>query len=179
MSAEAVARRYARAVFELAKDAGQVAEVSTQLAAFADAYSASDELRAIEHTPGLTESDREAVVKAIGERVGASDLVLRTLTMMIDRQRLAALPDMVRLVEAMADDHLGVLRASVTSAQPLSDMYRSHLKQKIEGATGKKVVMTFAEDTSLIAGIVTQVGDRIVDGSIRGKLNDLAASLRQ
>ena len=179
MSAEAVARRYARAVFELAKEKGQVGEVAKHLTSFAESYEASSELRALESTPGLRDEDRSAVIRAIGEKFGAGEVVVNTLVMMTLRQRLAALPDMVRLVEQMADDHLGVIRAEVRSAKPLDHAYRERLRDKIEAATGKKVIMSFDEDPTLIAGIVTQVGDRVIDGSVRGKLNDLAASLQQ
>jgi F-type H+-transporting ATPase subunit delta len=179
MSHEAVARRYARAVFELAKDAGKVTEITRELLAFAEAYESSTDLRAIETLPGLTEDDRSQVIRAIGERLGASDTTVRAVTMMTQRQRLATLPEMARLVEQMGDEHLGILRADVTSAQPLPESYRTRLREKIEQATGKKVLMTFSEKPSLIAGIVTQIGDLVVDGSIRGKLTQLADSLQQ
>ncbi len=179
MSSEAVARRYARAIFELAREANQVSEVAKGLTAFSEAYQLSDELRALEFTPGLTPEARSQVVAAIAERIGAPDLVARSTTMLCLRQRLAALPDIARLVDEMADEHLGVIRATVRSAKPLPESYRSRLRERIESATGKKVLLTFQEDPSLIAGIVTQVGDRVVDGSLRGKLNQLAESLQQ
>jgi F-type H+-transporting ATPase subunit delta len=179
MSNEAVAQRYARAIFELAREANSVSEVTKGLTAYAEAYEVSSEFRDVEFTPGLTEEARAAVVQAIGKQLQVDDLVLRSVTMLMQRQRLAALPNIQRLVEEMADEHLGVLRASVTSAKALPESYRSRLRQKIEAATGKKVLITFSEDSSLIAGIVTQVGDRVVDGSVRGKLNQLADSLQQ
>lgn len=179
MSSEAVARRYARAIFELAREDNNVSDVAKGLLAFGEAYQLSDELRALEFTPGMTPEDRSQVVTAIAARIGAPELVTRSVTMLCQRQRLAALPDITRLVEEMADEHLGVIRATVTSAKPLSESYRSRLRERIESATGKKVLITFEEDPSLIAGVVTQVGDRVVDGSIRGKLNQLAESLQQ
>ena len=175
----AVARRYARAVFELAKEEGKLAEVTKQLAAVADAYEASTEFRELEMTPGLTDSDRIAVVTAIAQKVGGGDLTVRTVSMLAERQRLTILPDLVGLLGEMADDALGVVRAQVTSAKALPTAYRTKLKAKLEEATGRKVVIEFDEDANLIAGVVTQIGDRVVDGSLRGKLNDLAESLRQ
>jgi len=179
MSTEAVARRYARALFELAKDAGKVSEVTQQMRGYAEAYEVSSDFRDLEHTPGLRDEERAAVVGEIGKRAGASDMAVRTVTMLAHRQRMAALPDLVRQLEDLADDHLGVVRAHVRSAKPLAEDYRSRLKQKIEAATGKKVLLSCEEDASLIAGIVTQIGDRVVDGSVRGKLTQLADSLKQ
>ena len=99
--------------------------------------------------------------------------------MIAERQRMSLLPDLVRVVEGMADDHLGVVRGTVTSATRLDEGYRGKLRSKLEEATGKKVLLLFEEDANLIAGIVTQIGDRVIDGSVRGKLNTLAESLRQ
>lgn len=175
----AVARRYAKAIFELAKEEGKLSEVTQELVRVAEAYEASPEFQALEMTPGLTDEDRTGVVAAIAQRAGGSDLTVRTVQMLAERQRLAILPDLVELLGDMADEELGLLRGHVTSAHDLSESYRDRLRKKIEQATGKKVMLTFETDPTLLAGIVTQIGDRVVDGSIRGKINDLAESLRQ
>jgi F-type H+-transporting ATPase subunit delta len=176
---EMIARRYARAAFELAKEQGKVSELSRELNAFADAYASSSEFRDIDTVPSLQGADRRAIVESLGKRLSASDLTTRTVAMIAERQRLSLLPDLVRVVEEMADDHLGVLRGTVTSATRLDEGYRGKLKRKIEETTGKKVILTFEEDENLIAGIVTQIGDRVIDGTVRGKLNQLAESIRQ
>ena len=176
---EMIARRYARALFELAKEAGKVAEVARELGNFAAAYETSAEFREIDVLPSVQGADRRAIVASLGASLGASDLTVRVVAMIADRQRLSLLPDLVNVMDEMADEHLGVLRGTVTSAQRLDEGYRGKLKRKIEEATGKKVLLTFEEDQNLIAGIVTQIGDQIIDGSVRGKLNTLAESLRQ
>ncbi len=179
MSTEVVARRYARAVFELAKEQKKVSEVAVEFGAFADAYKTSSDFRALVVSPDISEADRQAIVDQIGKRLGASEMTIRTISMLAKRQRLSVLPDLVRLLDQLADEHRGVVRAHVRAAQPLSDSYLTKLKAKIEDATGNQVIISFEEDPSLIAGIVTQIGDRVVDGSIRGKLNRFAESLRQ
>jgi F-type H+-transporting ATPase subunit delta len=179
MSTEAVARRYAHALFELAKEQSKVPEVTRQIADFRDAYEASTELRELEHNPALSDSDREAVISELGSRMGAADITTRTVAMLAMRQRLSVLVDLARLLDEMADDHLGILRAQVRAANKLSDAYLDRLKREIAEATGKKVILTFEQDPSLIAGIVTQIGDRVVDGSVRGRLDRLADSIRQ
>jgi len=175
----AVARRYARAVFELAQEEGKLEDVTKELAAVAAAYEVSTEFQALEKTPGLTDEDRTAVVAAIAGKAGGGDLTVRAVQMLAERQRLAILPDLVQLLGEMADDALGLVRAHVTSAHVLSEDYRGRLQRKIEEATGKKVVCTFETDETLLGGIVTKIGDRVVDGSVRGKLNALAESLHQ
>ncbi len=176
---EMIARRYARAVFELARESDKVADLTRELTAFAEAYEASSDFRDVDVLPSLQSEDRRAIVEAMGKRFGASDLTVRTVAMIADRQRLSLLPDLVRVVEQMADDHLGVLRGTVTSAVRLDEGYRGKLKRKIEETTGKRVVLSYEVDETLVAGIVTQIGDRVIDGSVRGKLNALAASLQE
>ena len=176
---EMIAKRYARAVFDLAREQSIVSEVVREMAAFAEAYETSRDFREVDHLPTLRDAERRAVVEALGSRIGASQLSIRTVSMLAERQRLAILPDLVRVLEAMGDEHLGILRGSVTSAVRLDEDYRSALKRKIEEATGKKVILSFDENPSLIAGIVTQIGDRVIDGSVRGRINQLAESLRQ
>ncbi len=176
---EMIAKRYARAIFELASEAGKVAEIARELQHFASVFEVSTEFRELDNLPGLQPDDRRAIVEAIGQRVGASDLTTRSVAMLGERLRLSLLPDLVRVFESMADEHLGLLRGTVTSAVKLDESYRDKLKRKIEQATGKRVLLTFEEDEHLIAGIVTQIGDRVIDGSIRGKLNAFAQTLRQ
>jgi F-type H+-transporting ATPase subunit delta len=176
---ENIARRYARAIFELARESNSVAEVVRHLSDFATAYDASRELRELNTMPNLRPGDRRAVMVALGQRIGAGEIATRGVSLLAERQRLPLLPDLVRVLETMADEHLGTLRGSVVSATQLDEAYRAELKRTIEQATGKRVLLTFEEDPTLIAGIVTQIGDQVIDGSVRGKLNELAASLRQ
>ncbi len=179
MSTEAVARRYARALFELARDEKSLPKVTKELTAFAEAYSASPDLRALESMPNMTDDGREAIIVALGRKLQASDLTVNTVNLLARRQRLSVLPDMVQQLDEMADEHLGILRAQVRAATRLSAAYLKRLQTKMEQSTGRRVQISFEEDPSLIAGIVTSIGDTVIDGSLRGKLNQLSASLRQ
>jgi F-type H+-transporting ATPase subunit delta len=178
MSQEMVARRYARALFEVGAEKKQLDKVRAHMNDFAGAYEASAEFRAVAVLPTLSDEQRDAVVREIGKRIGALDVVTSTVSLLARRQRLFVLPEVARLIDTMADDHLGVVRAQVTSAGKLSASYLSRLEKKIADATGKKVVIDFHEDPELIAGVVTRIGDRVIDGSVRGKLDELAESLR-
>ena len=179
MSQEAVARRYARAIFDLAKEKGKLREAVTSVRDYADAYLASTEFRTIESDPKVTDADRKTVVEAIGAKIGADDMTVRTVSMLAERQRLVVLPDLAHLLEVMADDELGILRAEVRSARKLSEAYKAKLEKKLEAATRKKVVVSYDVDEDLLGGLVTQIGDRVIDGSLRGRLTQLADSLRQ
>jgi F-type H+-transporting ATPase subunit delta len=179
----AIARRYARAVFDLGREAtdanSSLDRLVADLSRFADAYRASAELREIDRLPKLSESDRRSVIDELGKRLSASATAVRTVTMLAERQRLSLLPDIASLLGEMHDDHTGIVRARVKSARKLSEDYLCRLSERIGAATGKKVVITTEEDPSLIAGVVAEIGDRVIDGSVRGRLDRLNDSLRQ
>ena len=179
MSTEAVARRYATAVFELARESEELEAVASELGEFARIYAENDDFRLAVSSPRLAEADRTMIVSEIAKRLKATSITTRTVSLLTTRQRLAILPDLVRVLNEQTDEHLGIVRAHVRGATRLSRRYLDRLQKRIEKATGKKAVLTFEEDPSLIAGVVTQIGDRVVDGSIRGKLDQLAESLRQ
>lgn len=178
MSTQAVARRYAKAFFELAREEGLVTQALGDLQKFADCYEASTELREIELNPSLHESDRRAIIEALGTQLKTSETATRLVAMLAERQRLTVLPDLVAMVEEMSDEHLEVLRATVRSARKLSQSYRTKLEKTLTESTGRKVLVTYEEDPELIAGVVTQIGDRVIDGSVRGRLRRLADDLR-
>jgi F-type H+-transporting ATPase subunit delta len=176
---QAIARRYARAVFELGRDTNTLDKLTTDMRRFADAYASSSELRDIERLPNITDAARRAVLVELGKAIGASEAAVNTVALLADRQRLSLLPDVASLLMELSDEHAGVVRATVRSAHKLSPAYVAKLSERIQQATGKKVVITTEEDPSLIAGLVAQIGDRVIDGTVRGRLDRLAASLRQ
>lgn len=176
---QAIARRYARAVFELGRDSNKLEAFVTEIVRFADVYQTSAEFRELDQLPNVTDATRRTVIAELGKRLQASEPTVNTVALLADRQRLSLLPDVATLLAEMTDEHVGVVRATVRSAKKLSPAYVNRLAERIRAATGKKVVITTEEDPSLIAGVVAQIGDRIIDGTVRGRLDRLASSLRQ
>jgi len=101
-----------------------------------------------------------------------SSKALRVIT---QRRRLRALPDVARHLRRICDEDANVVRAQVESAAALSDAYLTKLKTELERATGKKVTLTHKVDPALIGGVITRIGDRVLDGSLRYRL----AALRE
>ena len=176
---QTIARRYARAVFELGRENGSLGALVGEFSRFAEAYAASEELRELDHLPSLTDATRRAVLADLGKRLGASEAAVNTLSLLADRQRLSLLPDVAALLLEMSDEHEGVVRATIRSAKQLTPAYVNRLVERIRATTGKKVLITTEVDPALIAGVVAQIGDRVIDGTIRGRLDRLSASLRQ
>jgi F-type H+-transporting ATPase subunit delta len=177
MSYEAVARRWARAIFDLGKEAGSVARLTDDIAAFAETYGAHAELAAVLDNPLVADTDREAILREVAQRMSLSDLSVASLRLLARKRRLRALPDLARQLRRLADDDQNLLRAEVAAAGPLTDGYLDKLRAEIEKATGKKVSITFRRDPSLIGGVVTKIGDQLIDGSVRARLATFRDSL--
>ena len=173
MSYDAIARRYARAIFELGKDEQSLATLAQQVTSFAQTYAESPELRGVLSDPTVAAESKKAIIVDVASRLGITGTGERTIRVIADRRRLAALPDIARHLGRLVDEDARVLRAVVTSAGPVTEVYLAKLKGEIEKATGYKVTLTHEVDPSLIAGIVTRVGDRVVDGSALTRLRAL------
>ncbi|NUP11319.1 MAG: ATP synthase F1 subunit delta [Polyangiaceae bacterium] len=170
MSYDAIGRRYARAIFELGKEEGRASAIADQIASFAETYDSSEELKIILENPLVDEAARLAIVGDIAARVGATGTADRALRLVTKQRRLRALPDIARHLRRQVDEDAKVVRAHVTTASAPSGGYLDRLKAQIEQSTGQKVVLTHTVDPSIIGGVITSIGDRVVDGSIRSRL---------
>ena len=177
MSEAVVAERYAQALFELAEAEGNVALLAEKLQAFADTYSSHPELRAALENPVLDAARREAVLAEVARAVGVPPLGIRGLGVIARRRRLAIVPALASQLRVLSDRKAGVVRAQVTTAQKMPESYYQDLMKQLSAATSRKVVLTRSEDPSLIAGAITQIGDSIIDGSLRGRLDVAEAQL--
>lgn len=173
MSVSLVARRYAQALLELGAEQGELDRVVLEMATLSDAWEASADLRNAIENPLVAHAAKQAVVGALADKIGATATVRHILLLLVDRRRAKALPYIAQMVRQLADARKGVVRAEVTTAAPLSDAYYGRLQSQLEKMTGKRVVIDRRTDASLIAGVVTRIGDRIIDGSLRTRLQSL------
>lgn len=179
MISSAVIERYARAIFELGVETGQLTQLTDQVRQFAAVYASSRELRMVGENPLIPEEQRDAVIKEVGTRLGLTELGLNAVRLLAQRRRLSALQDVAKRLGGLADEKAGIVRAKVVSAAPMTEDFYSKLAQKLEAKTRMKVVIERAQDPSLIAGVVTKIGDNTIDGSLKGRLQALERSLLQ
>ena len=177
MSNEAVARRYARAIFEIGREEGSLARLALEVASFSEVYVSSLELRNLLEDPLVREAAREAVLKDIGERLGLSPTAENALRLLTRRRRIGAIAEISRELRRLVDEESRLVRAHVISAAPLSEDYLGRLKAQLEKATGKNVALTTELDPTLIAGVITRIGDRVIDGSVLSRLRTFRESL--
>jgi F-type H+-transporting ATPase subunit delta len=172
-----VAERYARAIFALGVETGTLAALAQQVRLFADAYGSSLDLRSVLENPLVPAEQRQNVLREVATRVGLGPGALNTVRYLAERRRLALLPDIAKRLDSLSDEQQGVVRAAVTSAGPLPESFYQRLAEQLATLVGRKVVLDRHEDPTLIAGVVTRIGDNTIDGSIRGRLEQLERRL--
>jgi len=177
VSVSLVARRYATALLEIGSDSGMLDSIVSDLTNAASAYEASAELRGALENPLVAHDAKKAVVAEIAQTLGIGEVARHTLQILVDRRRVGALPYIARYLHELNDAKKGLLRAEVTTATPLTDAYYARLQAQLEKMTGKKVAIDRKVDPSIIAGVVTRIGDRIYDGSVKSRLVSMKDTL--
>lgn len=172
----AVARRYAKALFALAQEGGQLEDVATELNAVA-ALVRSPDLAAVWNNPLLSAPERRAMVGSLQQQLGLSELMGKFLAYLADHKRLSELPAIRGRYEQLLDEAANRTRARVTTAVPLTDEQTARLIQWLERRTGKTVVAETAIDPSLIGGFVVEVAGKVFDASVANQLALLANRL--
>ena len=178
MIPSSVARRYARALLSLGLEEGRPEQYGDELERALEAIRANRELRILLENPGYSLPDRQAAIDALGSAVELSPLSVNFLRLLLERQRIADLAQIARIYRAMVDQQAGRIRATVTSARPLGDDQVDRLRDAIGRMTGRSVVLESQTDSSLIGGVVAQVGTTLLDGSLRTQLERLRQELK-
>lgn len=170
-----VAKRYARALFQAARDRGTLAAVGDDLAALASLFASDEGFRNLLLSPvGDIVSKGESIEKLSGR---VSDLTRDLLSLLIRKRREDALPDIQEEFDLLRKEFEGVADAEVITATELSEDERERVIAYLERKTGLRIRATFAVDPELIGGVKVVLRDTLMDGSIRGSLDDLRERL--
>jgi F-type H+-transporting ATPase subunit delta len=173
MSIPIVARRYAQALLEVGVDEGKLEKIVSDFDTVAHAWTTSGELRNAIENPLIPNAAKRAVIRELSDQIGATSTTQSALLFLVDRHRMRVLPYLAGALRDLADGREGVVRAEVTTAIPLSESYYARLQAQLERLTGKRIVLDRAVDPSLVGGVVTRIGDRVIDGSLRTRLDSL------
>jgi F-type H+-transporting ATPase subunit delta len=179
MIAGSIARRYARALMGIGVDTKTYDAMGRQISALAKAMKESTELAEILANPVFPRADRQRVLEAVLSRLGASKVVKNFTLLLLERERLAALPDIARELNVMIDEKNGRVTALVTSATPLTQVQITQIKGALEKLSGKQVHIDQKQDPALLGGVVAKVGDLVYDGSVRTQLAQMRHSLAE
>jgi len=175
--ATAAARRYAKALFGIAREDGTVEEVGRELGALSELLEKNAELRNVLFRPLHPVSERRAVLRRVAERLGASDSLQRFYAFLVDQRRLVDFDTIRGEFDRLAAEAEGRTEARVVSARPLGPKAQERLAAALSRRTGRRVSMTLSVDPELIGGVVAQVGGLVFDGSLRTQLATLKANL--
>lgn len=178
MSTLAVARRYASALVELTSEEGSMERVEKDLTSFQSVLAGSPELREALVNPSFRVEERESVLRTVLEKLGVHEHSRNFLLVLNDRNRLVAFDAVLTAFGELYDQRTGRVRANVTSARALDDASVSTLQAHLKKITGAdEVVISRDVDPDLIGGIVTRIGDLVLDGSVRTQLSLLRDQL--
>ena len=174
-----IAQRYASAVFELAKEAKKIKDIEADLDALQAALDESADFRNLIHSPIYTREQQGDAINALAGKMGLSQIMANTLALMATKRRLFVVPQLVRtLRETIAEDK-GEVTAEVTSAKALTKAQSDKLAKSLKATTGKTVSLQTKVDESLIGGLIVKVGSKMIDTSIRSKLNSLQNAMKE
>jgi F-type H+-transporting ATPase subunit delta len=175
--AGSVARRYAKALVDVAAASDELEAVRQELSRFADLLGEQRELRQFLTNPSVLRRDKVRVLDEVVARLLLRPLTRSFLRILLEAGRLPALESVLRAYEALVDERLGQIRATVTTAGPLEAEAQERLRQRLEQMTGKTVYLEVQQDPRILGGLVTQIGSQVYDGSLRTQLSRLREEL--
>ena len=173
-----VAGLYASALFDLASEAGQISDVERDLNTFQALYDESADLQRVVRSPVIPADQQVNALIAVLTKAGVGPLALNFFRLIARNRRLFAATDIVRAFRSFAARSRGEVSAEVTTAHQLSDAQTQELKDALKASLGKDVLLSTRVDPSLLGGLIVKLGSRMVDSSLRTKLNSLKLSMK-
>lgn len=173
-----MAGRYAAALFQLAKEEKQLPRVEADLKGFEALLDESADLRRLVRSPVISAEDQGKAMAAVLSKAGASDLVVNFFKLIARNRRLFAAGDMVKDFRTLLARERGEVSADVASAHALTPDQFNALKDVLRVQIGKEVQVNTRVDPNLLGGLVVKVGSRMIDSSIRTKLNNLKVAMK-
>ena len=168
---EEIARVYAEALFEVAKEKGKLEEIRDQLAQFAEAVAADRDLQVFFFSPYFSSAEkRDGIAKAV---TGAEPELVNFLELLAEKHRMPAIFRIRRTYEELVAEELKQLDVNVTSAIELDDKVVKQVGDEIEKQTGRTVALSATVDDSILGGLVLRVGNMVLDASLRNRLEKM------
>ena len=174
-----IAERYAQAVFDLSRDAGDLGKLEADVTALDDAVKASSDLRDVLVSPMITREDQGGALTALADKMGLGDVLANTLRLMAAKRRLFVVPNMIAVLKDMIAEEKNEVTAEVRSAKALTKAQSDKLAETLKSSTGRDVNLDVTVDEALIGGLVVKVGSQMIDTSIRAKLDALQNTMKE
>lgn len=179
VSTTGAAGRYAAALFDLARDEGAADAVEGELKNLRTVIDGSADFQDFLKSPVYNRADQLAAITAIAQKAGLSPITQNFLKLVAANQRLFALPSMIGAFLARAAEARGEVTASAISAAPMNDEQIKSIRMEIESMIGKAVILETRVDPDLLGGLIVKVGSKMIDSSLRTKLNKLKTVMKE
>lgn len=178
-SVSGVSGRYATALFELARDENSVDQVRGDLDKFEAILNDSADLKRLVRSPVFAADIQLKALSAVLDKAGIAGTTAKFLKVLTANRRLFAVSDVIRAYRALVAKFKGEATAEVTVAERLNDKNLDALKAALKSVTGKDVALNVKVDPSIIGGLVVKLGSRMVDSSLRTKLNSIKNAMKE
>ncbi len=178
-SISGVPGRYATALFELARDAKSIDETGDDLNRFAALLDGSEDLTRLVRSPVYSAEDQARAVSAVMKEANISGLAANFVGLVTENRRLFAVRDMISAYHKLVAAERGEVSAEVTSAETLSADQKNKLKEALKAQVGRDVIMEEKVDPGILGGLIVKVGSRMVDNSLRTKLQNLKIAMKE
>jgi F-type H+-transporting ATPase subunit delta len=173
-----LAKRYAKALFQVGKEENGLADFSKTLSQMAEFYAETPEVVDGLTNPLYPQDVREKVMAHLVGAMKASPLMANFFNLLVQKRRADVLPEIAMVFQALVDEENNMCQGTVISASKISSGLNKKIKATLEEITGKQVVVTNEVDPSIIGGIIARVGDLLLDGSIKTQLKGLEESIK-
>lgn len=177
-SSNVVAARYAVALIDAASESGAVDAVEKDINALDAMIAGSADLQAVLRSPVLKRAQQQAAFSALAERAGFHDLSRNFLLLLAANRRVSFLPSVIQAIREDLARRRGEVRARVRTASVLSEAQTAALQESLSAAAGQSVILEVVEDRSLLGGMVVTVGSKMVDDSVKRKLERLSRAMQ-
>jgi len=174
-----IADRYATAVFDLAKEGKELDKLEANLDDLSAALSSSPELTDLIHSPVYSRDAQSNAITAVAAKMGLTQTMQNVLALMASKRRLFVLPQMINRLRDLIAEEKGEVTADVVSAVKLTAAQSKDLAKTLKEKVGKDVKINATVDESLIGGLIVKVGSKMIDTSVRSKLNSLKNAMKE
>jgi F-type H+-transporting ATPase subunit delta len=175
-----VAGRYAQALFALAEQHKAVDAVAGDLATFRRLVASCEDLKILVDSPVFAANDQVRALAAVLDKAGVQGIAANFLKLVAAKRRLFAVGDMIKAYLALSDQAKGIKRAEITVAEPLSEAHLAALKSALQAVVGgKDVEVAVKLDPSIIGGLIVKIGSRMIDNSLKTKLNSIRKRMKE
>jgi len=175
----AVSRRYAKALILIGQEDGQAEQYNEELGSIVGLFDTQEGFETALTNPLYNKNDRKKVLQAVLAATDLSAIMKSFLILLFDKGRIGFLREIASYYKDLADELKGVVKASIVSATELSSEAIEKMKEVLSKKTGKTIVLNVEQDPSLIGGVVSKIGDLVLDGSVKTQLMNMRETLKK